>query len=125
LELPDAVLDEYLEYWRVYREKKRRLEEVEGQAVLLEEAEIARVRASALMFQAILEGIQRARQTDPDASSRRVVAVRLIETLQAMALRSQDVSRVPDKLLVSLGGLRRQLLENGQIEGTSEDAATS
>lgn len=113
-ELPDAVLEKYLTYWRVYTEKKRRLEEVEGQAALLEETEIARARASALMFQAIIEGLQRAKRIDPDASSRRIVAIRLIETLQAMARRSQDVSPLPDQLMVSLGSLRRQLLEGGE-----------
>jgi regulator of protease activity HflC (stomatin/prohibitin superfamily) len=113
-ELPDEVLEKYLAYWRVYTDKKRRLEEVEGQAALLKEAEIARAKASALMFQAILEGLQRAQRIDPDASSKRIVAIRLIETLQAMARRSQDVSPSPDQLMVSLGNLRKQLLEGGK-----------
>jgi len=123
-ELPDAVLEKYLTYWRVYTDKKRRLEEVEGQAALLQEAEIARAKASALMFQAILEGLQRAKRIDPDASSRRIVAIRLIETLQAMARRSQDVSPLPDQLMVSLGSLRRQLVEGGEgIEPPDEQPA--
>jgi hypothetical protein len=121
LELPEAVLEKYLEYWRVYMEKKRRLDEVEGQPPLFEEKEIARARASALMFEAILEGLQRAKRTDPDGLSRRVVAVRLIETLQALARRSQDVSPLPERLMTSLGNMRSQLLDDGKgVESPDE-----
>jgi regulator of protease activity HflC (stomatin/prohibitin superfamily) len=116
LELPGAVLEKYLEYWRVYWEKRRRLEEVEGQAALIEETEIAEAKANALMFQATLDGLQRARQADQDEISRRVVALRLIEALQAMAMRSQDVTPLPDQLIVSLADIRRQLLEDGRGE---------
>lgn len=116
LELPEAVRDKYLEFWRVYWEKKRRLEEAEGEAALLEETEIARARANALMFLAILEGLQRARTMTGDTSSTRIVALRLIEALQAMARRSQDESPVPEHLLSALGRLRRQLLDKGQID---------
>jgi hypothetical protein len=123
-ELPEAVLEEYLTHWRVYTDKKRRLEEVEGQAALIEETEIARARAGALVLQAILEGLQRARRIDPNASSRRIVAIRLIDTLQAMARRSQDVSPLPDQLLFSLGSLRRQLLEGGDRNELPEERPT-
>ena len=70
------------------------------------------------MFQAILEGLQRARRMDEDVSSRRILALRLIEILQAMAQSSQDVSPVPDQLLTSLGRLRQQLLEDGRRDDT-------
>jgi hypothetical protein len=120
LELPEAVLEKYLEYWRVYWEKRRRLEEVEGQAALLEETEIAKARASALMFQTILEGLEQAKQVDEDASSRRIVAIRLIERLQAMAQRSQDLSPIPDQLILSLANLRTQLLDDGKSEQSTD-----
>lgn len=118
-ELPEPVLHKYLEFWRVYWEKRRRLEEAEGQAAVIEETEIARARASALMLQAIVEGLQRAKTMDQEASSRRILAIRLIETLQTMARRSQNLSSVPDHLLVSLGRLRQQLLEDSQAGKSS------
>ena len=116
LELPEEVREKYLELWRVYWEKKRRLEEAEGQAAVLEEAKIARARANALMFLAILEGLQRARTMAGDVSSTRIVALRLIEALQAMARRSQDESPVPEHLMDTLGQLHKQLLEDGQAD---------
>jgi len=122
LELPQAVLHKYLDFWRVYWEKRRRLDEAEGQAEIIEVMEIARVRASALMFQAILEGLQRAKAMDQGAS-KRILAIRLIETLQTMARRSQDISPVPDHVLASLRHLRLQLLEDSP-SGDNPDEST-
>jgi regulator of protease activity HflC (stomatin/prohibitin superfamily) len=116
LELPEAVRVKYLELWRVYWEKKRRLDEAEGEAALIEEKEIARARANALMFMAILEGLQRARTMAGDESSTRIVALRLIEALQTMARRSQEESPAPEYILGTLSELQKQLLEDGQGE---------
>ena len=74
--------------------------------------------AEAIMLQAIAEGLQRARRAGRDVPSREVVALRLIESLEAMARNSGQVLPLPDQLMPQLGSIREQLM---LTSGASEE----
>nr|NIV91965.1 hypothetical protein [candidate division KSB1 bacterium] len=94
------------------------LQKADGEVEILENQEFARAEAEAIMLRAIAEGLQRAQRVGRDVSSREVVALRLIESLEAMAKSSGEVMALPNQLIPQLGSLRQQLmLTSGPTEG--------
>lgn len=120
LELDEKVEKTRKQYWKSYWDSQRTLQKADGDVETLQNLEIARAEAEAIMLQAIAEGLQRSRRAGRDISSREVVALRLIESLEMMAKYSGQVLPLPDQLIPHLGSIRQQLK---LTSGTTEEAA--
>ncbi len=110
LELPEVVEEQRKKFWQSQWNTQQILQKADGDAEVLQSQELARAEAEAIMLRAIAEGLQRAQQTNPGISSREVVALRLIESLEAMAKNSEQILPLPDQLKPQLGSLRQQLM---------------
>lgn len=110
MELPEEISDQYIKFWQVDWETRRRINEADGQASALEEMEIARAEAEMTMIQAIVEGVQRARREGQSANISEIVALRWIDALDQMARQSQRLTPLPRELLPQLQQMRQQLL---------------
>lgn len=104
---PDKEIEEfYIRFWQSRWETQARLSLAEGRAIANEEIEVARAEAEIAMIHAILEGIQRARQSGATSQTSNIVALRLIDTLERMAEESDQTTAV----LPVLTNLRQELL---------------
>ena len=112
LKLPERVTAEHIDFWRSGWDTQRKIREAEGEARAVEEKELARAQAEAVMIDAFLEGINRARQSGLSVNVREIVALRLIEVLETLALQSQQLVTLPEGLMLILGNLRKQLILN-------------
>lgn len=120
LELEETVEIMRKQYWKAHWDTQRTLQIADGEAEVLQGHENARAEAEAIMLRAIAEGLQRSHRAGRDITSREVVALRLIESLEAMAKKSGQVVPLPGQLIPHLGNLRQQLM---LTSGTSEEAA--
>jgi regulator of protease activity HflC (stomatin/prohibitin superfamily) len=120
LELDESITSQYEDYWQAYWKKQSRLKQADGEAAALEEREIARAEAEAVMIQAIVEAVQRARQSGQVVDLKEVVALRLVEALETMAQQSQQVLPLPGNLPLQLGYLRQELASQEPV-GREED----
>lgn len=114
LDLPTAVSDQYIQYWQTYWETQIRLQQADGEAMALEEIEIARAEAEMTMIQAIVEGVQRARRISNTNNMHEIIALRLVEALEKMAKQSQQSAALPLSLLPQIDEIRR-LLKAGSV----------
>lgn len=90
IELPDAIKQPYLDYWRLQSDLQIQMNKIDNAATALEEEEKARAEAEVIMIEAILEGIRRARRSGATTNIGEVVALRLVEALEQMAYKSQQ-----------------------------------
>lgn len=109
LDLPSGVNEQYINYWKSHWESQMMLNRIDGEATAVEELEIARAEAEITMVQAILEGVQRARREGATTNMDEVVAMRLVEAMEAMARQSQQLLPLPNALLPQLKKFRNQL----------------
>lgn len=124
LELPKEVEALRKQYWQANWDTQRTRQMTEGEVQVLESQEYARAEAEAIMLRAIAEGLQRAQRAGRNVSSREVVALRLIESLESMAKSSEEILPLPASLIPQLGNLRQQLLLTaGTASETKEEAA--
>ena len=121
LQPPDSVTEQHVGLWRAYWDKQRRVSVAQGEAEALERSQIARAQAEAIMLQAILEGVERARRSDRDVRTKDLVALRLIEAMEVLVQESRKLTPAPDDLLPTLGTLREQLRLSAESEGVAED----
>jgi hypothetical protein len=112
LELPESVVDQYIEYWQAHWETQGMLKAADGEAFTLEEVEVARAEAEVTMIRAIAEGLQRARLEGNADTIHEVVALRLIEAMEKVAEQSQHAAPLPANLMPQLTDLRETLLLN-------------
>jgi hypothetical protein len=116
---PDDVTSQHIAYWSTYWDNQAELARADGEAIALEEMEVARAEAEIEMIKAIVGGIQQARQQGYGGTESVVVALRLIEALERLALQSQTDVSLPAQMLNQLQILHQQLLSAGnQAEGT-------
>ncbi len=109
LDLPDQVINQYIEFWQSHWETQAHLKHADGEASSFEKLEVARAEAEVTMIRAIVEGLQNA-QLDQDAStSQTIVALRMIEALEKVAELSQQAHPLPADLLPQLENWRQQL----------------
>jgi regulator of protease activity HflC (stomatin/prohibitin superfamily) len=120
ISFPDAVTAQYVQHWQAHWETRARINQADGQAAALEETERARAEAEMTMVEAIMEGMARARREGHRGAMSEVVALRLIETMEQMARRSQQVTALPPQLLPRLHLLRRDLLPERAREREGE-----
>lgn len=118
LNLEKEVEDLRKDYWQSHWNTQRTMQRADGEVEVLESQESARAEAEAVMLRAIAEGLQRAQRAGRDVTSREVVALRLIESLEAMARNSEQLLSSPNDLVPQLGTLRQQLM---LISGTTEE----
>lgn len=121
LEPPKSVTEKHVGLWRAYWDKQRRVSVAQGEAEALERSQVARAQAEAIMLQAIVEGVERARRTGRDVRTKDVVALRLIEALEVLVQESRKLTPAPDDLLPTLGDLRERLLLGAETEGLGEE----
>ena len=114
LELPEEVANQYIDYWRTHWQTQIRLLQADGEAMALEEVEIARAEAEMTMIQAIVEGVQRAQQSADADNMREIVALRLVEALEKIARQSQQEIPLPITLLPQIDTIHRQLAAGGE-----------
>ncbi len=114
LDLPSDVSEQYIQYWQTHGETQIRLQQAEGEAMALEEMEIARAEAEMTMIQAIVEGVQRARRISNTNNMHEIIALRLVEALEKMAKQSQQSAALPMSLLPQIDEMRR-LLKSGTV----------
>lgn len=119
LELPEEVESQRKRFWQSHWNAQQILQKADGDAEVLQSHEIARAEAEAIMLRAIAEGLQRSQNISGKDSSRELVALRLIESLEEMARNSQEVLSLPDQLIPQLGSLRQQVMITS---GEAEDA---
>ncbi|MCP4427945.1 MAG: SPFH domain-containing protein [Chloroflexi bacterium] len=117
LELPPDVANQYIRYWQTHWETKARLHEVDGEAMSLEEIEIARAEAEMTMIQAIVEGVQRARKASAANNMNEIIALRLVEAMEKVARQSQLEYPLPTSLLPQINTLRQQLQFDNEPPG--------
>ena len=109
LDMPAAVSEQYIQYWQMQGKTQIRLQQAEGEAMALEEMEIARAEAEMTMIQAIVEGVQRARRISNTNNMHEIIALRLVEALEKMAKQSQQSAALPMSLLPQIDEMRRHL----------------
>ena len=109
VQLPPAVAESYIHYWRAYWQIQTRISQADGQAAAFEEVEIARAEAEMTMIQAIVEGIKRAQQDGHANPMREVLALRMVEALEKIAEQSQAFTPASRQLLPRIANLRYQL----------------
>lgn len=121
LELEEDVRQQYLEYWKIYWQNQAHISLADGEAMALEEKELARAEAEVTMMQAILEGVRRVQQDGQASAMRELVALRLVEALEEIARQSQKTHPLPETLLPRLEDLRQELLPRGELPPHVED----
>ncbi len=114
LDLPEDVIQQYIEYWQTHLDTQIRLQEADGEAMALEEIEIARAEAEMTMIQAIVEGVERARRMSNTNNMHEIIALRLVEALEKMAIQSQQAAVLPKSLLPQIEAMRHQL-NSGEV----------
>ena len=118
----DDVTSQHIAYWSTYWDSQAELAKADGEAIALEEMEIARAEAEMEMIKAIAGGVQQARQQGNGGTESVIVALRLIEALERLALQSQTDVTLPDQMLNQLQVLHQQLLTAGnQAEGSDQN----
>jgi regulator of protease activity HflC (stomatin/prohibitin superfamily) len=120
LELPDNVEEQRKKFWRANWATQQILQLADGEAEVLQSQEIARADAETAMLRAIAEGLQRSQSSGSKISSRQIVALRLIESLEAMAKSSELILPLPDQLMPKLGNIRQRLLTAGTADETEK-----
>lgn len=116
IELPINVAEQYINHWRARMETLAYLTLVDGRASVLEEMEIAQADAELTMIQAIVEGVQRARNEGRVARLNEIVAVRLVEALERLARQTETEDSLPESLLPQIASIQSRL-------ATGEDKA--
>ncbi|HFQ93946.1 MAG TPA: hypothetical protein ENK32_08060 [Anaerolineae bacterium] len=112
------VQEYFLTYWTTHSHMKIQKKGAESQALSLEDQERVRVETEELMIQAILQGIQRARSAGGGARAAEIVTLRLIETLEQMALLTQKTK--PGSYLTLVPQIKRihqELEDDGSQAG--------
>jgi regulator of protease activity HflC (stomatin/prohibitin superfamily) len=119
LELPEVVEEQRKKFWKTNWSTQQLLKRADGDAEVLQSREIARAEAEAIMLRAIAEGLQRSQLSGKAVTSRQVVALRLIESLEEMARNSEETLSQSSQLIPHLGALRQQLMiTSGEMEET-------
>ncbi len=122
IELPDKVKKRYVAFWQSQSDAELEVTIARNEARQLEMLEAARVDAEETMINAILEGIHKARQYGGTTHITEIVALRLVEALENMAV-SEDMQLRQEKYLPVIEQSRRELFE---IQRTNkEDTAES
>jgi regulator of protease activity HflC (stomatin/prohibitin superfamily) len=109
-ELLDPFGQQNVDTWRASWDRRRRIRAAESEALTVEAEEVARAEGEAIMLQAIAEGLQRAERGGV-VKTREIIALRMIESLEAVARQTEETAPLPASLLPTLDQLRIQLAQ--------------
>jgi hypothetical protein len=109
LELPEAVVEQFIQYWQSRWHTNLQIDAADSQAQTLQEIDLARIEAEVVMIQAIVEGVRLAREQGTPSTMRDMLALRLIEALEKIARRSQENQPLPQEILPRLSDMRQQI----------------
>ncbi len=112
---PQDVTAQHIKYWSTYWEAQAEMAGVEGEAIAMEELEIAKAEAEMDMIRAIVEGVNQAKQQGYQGTADAIVALRLVEVLEKLARQSQADVTLPNQMLPQIQALQQQLLIFGNI----------
>ncbi len=112
------VQERFLTYWTTHSNMKIQTKGAESQALSLEDQERVRAETEEMMIQAILQGIQQARSAGGTTRAAEIVTLRLIETLEQMALLTQKTKPGSYLTLVpQIKSLHQELKDDGSQAG--------
>ena len=120
MELPEEIKDLYVEYWQSVSQTDIELRRVEGKAIKVERLEAARADAEETMIDAILEGIHKAQQSGSTTNVSEVVALRLVEALESMAVSAPYSNTQTDNYLPALEQIRADLYDALRKKSTKD-----
>lgn len=122
IELPDPVKDRYVAYWQSQSDAELNIKKARNKVAQLEKIESARADAEETMINAILEGVHKARQSGGTSRITEIVALRLVEAMERMAISSEESQMHLEKYLPAIEQSRHELYE---LQTDSEDTAES
>lgn len=101
-ELPEAVTEQYLAYWKTDWQNQDRAKLADGDAAVIRERNKARVEGQQLILDALIDAFQSAQQGRPDIPTKQLAALRLIDALQEIYHRIDGVESDPGRQIVTL-----------------------
>ena len=106
----ETIADQLVEYWQAFWYREERLKQADSEAKAYTAAADARIQAEAAMIRAIVDGLDQVRHRldGSRAESRKIMALRLIESLEEVARRSQPNGR-QDRLIQQLEQFRGEI----------------
>lgn len=122
---PEDVTDLHIQYWRTYWDNQARLTLAEGEAVALEDMDLARAEAEIELVKAVADGMEQARRQGYQGGVSEIVALRFVEALEKMALESKGEITLPEQLLPQLQYLQNQLQLTAQVDSTTDEDITN
>lgn len=123
MELPDDVKQGYFDYWQSQSNMDIKIKRTRSKAAQLEKLEIARVEAEETMITAIMEGINRARQSGGTSRISEIVALRLVEALERMSTSAPDTRLEHEKYLPPISDFHYELHDD--MDEPEKDTAES
>ena len=122
---PEDVTDLHIQYWRTYWDNQARLTLADGEAVALEDMDLARAEAEIELVKAVADGMEQARRQGYQGGVSEIVALRFVEALEKMALESKGEITLPEQLLPQLQYLQNQLQLTAQVDSTTDEDITN
>lgn len=122
---PEDVTDLHIQYWRTYWDNQARLTLADGEAVALEDMDLARDEAEIELVKAVADGMEQARRQGYQGGVSEIVALRFVEALEKMALESKGEITLPEQLLPQLQYLQNQLQLTAQVDSTTDEDITN
>jgi len=122
---PEDVTDLHIQYWRTYWDNQARLTLADGEAVALEDMDLARAEAEIELVKAVTDGMEQARRQGYQGGVSEIVALRFVEALEKMALESKGEITLPEQLLPQLQYLQNQLQLTAQVDSTTDEDITN
>ncbi len=112
LELPDAVTEQRIAFWRNQRETERHEETARGQSAAMQAIELAQADGKLDMIRAIVAGIEQAHRETGAAQSMDIIALRVIDAMETIIRQAgapeRDAAR-DETIIAQLDDMRSQL----------------
>jgi hypothetical protein len=115
-ELPEAVTEQYLSYWKTDWQNQDRAKLADGDAAVIRERNKARVEGQRMILDALIDAFQSAQQSKPDISTKQLAALRLIDALQEIYHRIENVESDPGRQIVALDRHMARLRNAVQVD---------
>ncbi|MCA9984223.1 MAG: SPFH domain-containing protein [Anaerolineales bacterium] len=111
IEANEAIANQLVEYWQAFWQREEQLKRADSEARAYTAAADARIQAEAAMIRAIVDGLDQVRHRldGSRAESRKIMALRLIESLEEVARRNRPPT-ARDPVMQQLSQLRGQLV---------------
>lgn len=115
LAVDSEMTGEHIMTWRAFWDKQGRMRAAQSEAQAITEMAGARREAEQMIITAIMEGIEEAQQQYGEEVTRRLIALRIVDTLGRLASRSQQASApVRAALIQQLAELRDSIRGEAQ-----------